>query len=78
MKAKLDRLTNKLIELRDQAHDDEFIDEIDNALIHLEAASDRLVAIEEDEDDDGSDNCLTAAEREAAIDFANQLLEDCE
>jgi hypothetical protein len=49
MKAKLDRLTNKLIELRDQAHDDEFIDELDNALIHLEAASDRLIAIEEDE-----------------------------
>lgn len=55
MKAKLERLTNRLIELRDQAHDDEFIDELDNALIHLEAASDRLVAIEEDESDDDSD-----------------------
>jgi hypothetical protein len=52
MKTKLERLTNKLIELRDQAHDDEFVDELDNALIHLNAASDRLVAIDEEEDDD--------------------------
>lgn len=49
MKRKLERLTERLIELRDKAHDDEFIDELDNALIHLEAASDRLVAIDEDE-----------------------------
>lgn len=50
MKRKIERLTEKLIELRDQAHDDEVIDELDNAILHLECASDRLIAIEEDED----------------------------
>lgn len=52
MKTKLARLIERVIEMRDQAHDDEFVDELDNALIHLDAASDRLIAMEEEEDDE--------------------------
>ena len=72
MKAKVERLINRLTELRDQAHDDEFVDELDSALIHLEAASDRLIAMEEEEEDD-----LDPVEREAAIDLADQLIACC-
>lgn len=50
MKTKLERITKRLISLRDEAQDDDVIDEIDNAIIHLEAASDRLVQMDEEED----------------------------
>ena len=58
MKTRLNKIVDKIINLRDLANDEEFIDELENALIHLEAASDRLVAIDEDEGDD-----LTPVER---------------
>jgi hypothetical protein len=57
MKTKLTRINEHLIELRDIAHDDELEDEIDNAILHLEAALDRLVQMEEeDESSPESDN----------------------
>lgn len=52
MKTKLERLIESVTEMRDAAHDDEFSDELDNAILHLEAASDRLVQIEEEEEED--------------------------
>jgi IMP cyclohydrolase len=52
MKAKLNRIIQQLILLRDQEHDDEISDEIENALIHLDAASDRLIQMEEEDEDD--------------------------
>lgn len=52
MKTKLTRLIERLIELCDRAQDDEVTDELDNALIHLETASDRLVQMDEEEDYD--------------------------
>jgi IMP cyclohydrolase len=51
MKTKLQRVIERVIEMRDAAHDDEFTDELDNALLHLDAASDRLIAMEEEEDE---------------------------
>lgn len=50
MKRKLEVVENLLIRLRDEATDDEVSDELDNALIHLDAAKDRLIALEEEED----------------------------
>ena len=52
MKTRLERLIEKITRLRDHAEDDEFRDELDNALIHLDAASDRLVAMDEEEDEE--------------------------
>lgn len=52
MKTQLQRIIDRLCELCDQAEDDELRDELDNAVIHLEAASDRLIALEEAEDND--------------------------
>jgi len=51
MQTKIARLIERVISLRDAAKDDELSDELDNAIIHLEAASDRLVQMEEEEDD---------------------------
>ena len=45
-----------MTEMRDQYNDDEFVDELDNALIHLDAASDRLIQMEEDEEDEDKSN----------------------
>jgi len=57
MQSKLEKLIEKVVELRDTAHDDELSDELDNAILHLEAASDRLVQMtEEQEDDDPLDD----------------------
>ena len=50
MKTKLQRVIERVTEMRDQAHDDEFTDELDNALLHLDAASDRLIAMEGEAD----------------------------
>ena len=55
MKTKLQRVIERVIEMRDAAHDDEFTDELDNALLHLEFASDRLIAMEEEEDSDNEE-----------------------
>jgi len=52
MQTKLARLIERVIQLRDAAEDDELSDELDNAIIHLEAASDRLVQMEEEDDSD--------------------------
>ena len=52
MKTRLNKIVDKIINLRDLANDEEFIDELENALIHLDAASDRLVAIDEEEDEE--------------------------
>jgi len=71
MKAKLERINERLIELRDQAHDDELSDEIDNAILHTEAAIDRLVQIEEEEEE----GHLSETERRAAIALADELLD---
>jgi|GEM_PF-3597048 len=51
MKTKLERLIERVVALRDAAHDDELSDELDNAILHLEAASDRLVQMEEEEEE---------------------------
>jgi glycogen debranching enzyme len=59
MKAKLNRIIQSLIELRDREHDDEVSDEIDNALIHLDAASDRLIQMDEEDDAADEDEALT-------------------
>jgi hypothetical protein len=48
MKNILERIQERLIELRDRATDDEVSDELDNALLHLEAAIDRLIQIDEE------------------------------
>ena len=56
MKTRLERLIEKITRLRDHADDDEFRDELDNALIHLDAASDRLVAIDEEDDDEDEES----------------------
>ena len=69
MKTKLNRIIERLTQLRDEAHDDELSDEIDNAIIHLDAAHDRLVQMEEEEEDR-----LSPIEREAAIQFSDELL----
>lgn len=71
MKAKLERINERLIELRDQAHDDELSDEIDNAILHVEAAIDRIVQIEEEEEE----GHLSETERRAAIALADELLD---
>jgi hypothetical protein len=55
MKAKLERVRDRLIDYRDQANDDEVSDELDSALIHLEAAIDRLIQIDEEEEEEDSD-----------------------
>jgi hypothetical protein len=52
MKNRLDHVIELVQRLRDDAHDDELTDELDNALLHLDAAHDRLVAMDEEEDDD--------------------------
>ncbi|MEP0910878.1 hypothetical protein NDI45_08105 [Leptolyngbya sp. GB1-A1] len=52
MKTKLERINDRLVELRDQAHDDELADELDSASIHLEAAIDRLIQLEEEEEEE--------------------------
>jgi hypothetical protein len=70
MKAKLERINERLIELRDQAHDDELSDEIDNAILHVEAAIDRIVQMEEEEE-----GHLSETERRAAIALADELLD---
>ncbi len=57
MKRRLEAITTLVERLRDDAHDDELTDEFDHAIIHLEAAHDRLIAMEED----------TAQEPEAPI-----------
>jgi len=56
MKTKLQRVIDRVTEMRDQYNDDEFVDELDNALIHLDAASDRLIQMEEDEEDEDKSN----------------------
>lgn len=71
MKAKLERINERLIELRDQAHDDELSDEIDNAILHIEAAIDRIVQMEEEEEE----GHLSETERRAAIALADELLD---
>jgi hypothetical protein len=43
------------IKLQDAAHDGELIDEISNAIIHLDAAHDRLVQMEEELDNEDQD-----------------------
>jgi IMP cyclohydrolase len=55
MKAKLERIIERLTELRDQTHDDEVSDEIDSALIHLDAASNRLIQMDEELDDENNE-----------------------
>ena len=52
MKTRLNKIIERITNLRDHAEDDEFRDELDNALIHLDAASDRLIAIDEEEDEE--------------------------
>jgi hypothetical protein len=64
MKTKLERLIETCVELRDQAHDDELSDELDSAIIHLEAASDRLVHLEEEEAEDGGKDWVGYAEHD--------------
>lgn len=51
MKTRLEVVTQLVERLRDQANDDELMDELDNALLHLEAASDRLIAMDEENDE---------------------------
>jgi len=70
MKTKLERINERLIELRDQAHDDELTDELDNAILHVEAAVDRIVQMEEEEDEEN----LSGWERASAIALADELL----
>ena len=55
-------MIERAIELRDVAHDDELTDELDNAVTHLEYASDRLIAMEEEEWDDEADEDDEASE----------------
>lgn len=55
MKKQLQRIYDQLIVLRDQSHDDEVTDELDNTLLHLESAIDRLVQMDEEEDE-GEEN----------------------
>jgi hypothetical protein len=77
MKTKLERIIEQLKDLHNRANDDELADELDNALIHLDAASEacappsggRLIAMEEEEDE------LDPIEREAAIALADDLLD---
>jgi hypothetical protein len=60
MKTRLEVITQLVQRLRDQAsqsvsrraNDDELMDELDNALLHLEAASDRLIAMDEEVDEE--------------------------
>jgi hypothetical protein len=52
MKTKLARVIERIVEMRDQANDDDFVEDLDNALIHLDEASDRLIAMDEDEGED--------------------------
>lgn len=52
METKLQRIHERLCDLRDEAHDDELSDELDSALLHLDAAIDRLTQLSEEEDDD--------------------------
>ena len=52
MKTRLNKIIERITNLRDHTEDDEFRDELDNALIHLDAACDRLVAIDEEEDEE--------------------------
>lgn len=51
MRTKLANIIEHLTHLRDHADDDEVRDEIDNALICLEIASDRLVALDEENEE---------------------------
>lgn len=65
MKTKLERINERLIELRDQSNDDELTDEIDNAILHIEAAVDRIVQMEEEELDALADQA--EAENDAMV-----------
>jgi hypothetical protein len=56
MKRRLGVIIERLIKLQDDANDDEFSDELANALIHLDAASDRLVTIAEEEEEEEEDS----------------------
>lgn len=56
MQSKLERINERLIELREKAHDDELEEELDNAILHVEAAIDRLVQMEEEEDSDEAED----------------------
>lgn len=77
MKTKLNRIIERLKQLQDETADDELIDEIENAIIHLDAAHDRIVQMEEEEEEEGEEeeDRLSPIERDAAIQFANELLE---
>ena len=52
MKNKLNQIRERLIQLQDEALDDELIDEIGNAIIHIDAAHDRIVHLLEEEYED--------------------------
>lgn len=72
MKTKLERLIETVVEMRDAAHDDEFSDELDNAILHLEAASDRLIQMDEEAEEDDS----LAADDEAYHTWKDNQLTD--
>lgn len=48
MKTKLEEMMEKLRSMSEEIDDDDFTDEIDNALLFLENAIDRLTAISEE------------------------------
>jgi hypothetical protein len=52
MKNRLNKIIERLRSMGEENGDYEFIDEIDNAIMYLDAAHDRLVAIEESEDEE--------------------------
>jgi hypothetical protein len=54
MKNRLTKIIEKLRSMGEEHGDFEFIDEIDNAIMYLDAAHDRLIAI--DEETDGEDD----------------------
>ena len=51
MKKLLNKIIEKLRSMGEENGDDEFMGEIDNAIMYLDSAHDRLIAIEESEDD---------------------------
>lgn len=55
MKKQINIIIEKLRSMGEKNGDAEFIDEIDNAIISLEAAHDRLVSMEESEEEDSED-----------------------
>lgn len=49
MKAKLQRIKERLIAAMNETDDDEVSEELDHAILHIESAIDRLVQIQEEQ-----------------------------